>query len=118
MGNDPRFAQSWTTITTSMTNDSPTFTPPMEPVSSPVRSKLPFVVTSALFLLIFAPSLFLDFGVYNDYWLWSYNHHKCCFSFPETAHLFWVGRPLGALLLNLHFLSLDTAGDLSAGRVV
>src|ERR1039457_1968009 len=118
MGNDPRFAQSWTTITASMTNDSPTFNPPMEPVSSPVRSNLPIVVISALFILIFAPSLFQDFGIFNDYWIWSYNHHQCCIYFPETSHLFWIGRPLGALLLNLHFLWFDKARDLSVGRAV
>jgi hypothetical protein len=67
-------------------------------------------------LVAYLPICFMDFGIHNDYFIWSYNHRKGVF--PETHHLLMIGRPLGALLLNLHFYFIKTIGGLAVSRFV
>lgn len=68
------------------------------------------------FLLIipFVPTFFMDFGIHNDYHI---NTHGIL-SYPETFHLFRIGRPLGALLLNLQFMCFRTIHHLAYGRLL
>ena len=38
--------------------------------------------------------------------------------FPETTHLLSVGRPIGAILLNLHFATFTDIKSLAIGRIL
>src|ERR1035438_6892416 len=71
---------------------------------------------AGLLLVIFTGPLFLQYRVHNDYSTLAYPHNRCCLQFPETEHLFTVGRPLGAVLLNAHFLPLTSIGSFAWGR--
>ena len=72
-----------------------------------VEKRILFPVLCFVLLVVFFPVFFLDFGVHNDYSVAAYDNHTCCKSYPETEHLVWIGRPLGAVLLNLHFFFLS-----------
>lgn len=98
-----------------MNSSTNTSTEAAKIAGNPPASKAPLAFAAGLFVIVFAPALLLQFGIHNDYWLWSYKH-QCCLSFPETRHLFWIGRPIGALLLNLHFMFFDTIQGLAGGR--
>ena len=76
----------------------------------------PMLALAGLLLVIFTGPLFLQYGVHNDYSTLAYPHNRCCLQFPETEHLFTVGRPLGAVLLNAHFLPLTSIGSFAWGR--
>jgi len=76
--------------------------------------KAALACAASLFIVVFTPAFQLTFGIHNDYERWLY--HACCLSYPETQHLFWVGRPVGALLLNLHFAFFHSLQSLAVGR--
>jgi MFS family permease len=61
----------------------------------------------------FLPVLTSEYGAHNDYSRFNYDGF-CCF--PETRFLFEIGRPLGAILLNLQFAFFDSIADFSVGR--
>ena len=73
---------------------------------------------SLIILPIFIPSFFLEFAHNNDYFALSYDHSKKFFGYPESQFLFWIGRPLGALLLNAHFYFIQTFSDFPKARIV
>lgn len=98
--------------------DNASASDPRMAVPDILKSVMRVGLVAALFAIIFAPALFLDFGFHNDYSLWSYNHRKCCAGFPETAHLLWTGRPIGAFLLNFHFMWFNSVAALAVGRAV
>lgn len=72
---------------------------------------------AGLFILIlvapFLPVLTSVYGAHNDYSRFFYDG-ICCF--PETRFLFEIGRPLGAILLNLQFAFFNSIADFSIGR--
>ena len=71
---------------------------------------------AGLLLVIFLGPLFLDYGVHNDYSALAYPHNRCCMQYPETGHLFNIGRPIGGVLLNAHLLPFTTIGSFAWGR--
>jgi hypothetical protein len=82
--------------------------------SQRISPRVCLLIGLLLALVAYLPICFMDFGIHNDYLIWSYNHRKAVF--PETHHLLMIGRPLGALLLNLHFYFIKTIGDLAISR--
>ncbi|MBF0120894.1 MAG: hypothetical protein HQK79_18860 [Desulfobacterales bacterium] len=78
-----------------------------------------FWILSSLIFLIYLPAFILDFGIHNDYMIWSYENQKfSILGFPESSHLIYIGRPLGALLLNLHFIIFSGIKSLIIGRFI
>lgn len=59
-------------------------------------------------MFFFTPVFFGNFAFHNDYRIWEYNHTNFWFGYPESKHLFIIGRPLGMLLLNLQLLPIQT----------
>jgi hypothetical protein len=68
-------------------------------------------------LLVYFPAFAFDFGIHNDYFAWTYPH-TLTNPFPETAHLVIIGRPVGALLLNVHFFFINSITDLAVSRAI
>jgi hypothetical protein len=66
----------------------------------------------------FLPLLCANFARYNDYVLWMCERSTGIAEFPEMWHLFALGRPLGAILLNLHFTLTRSLDDLLISRWV
>ena len=62
------------------------------------------------------PVLTAIFAIHNDYLLWLSDRSTFITWFPETLHLLAVGRPLGALLLNVHFSCLESLPDFLVSR--
>ena len=59
-----------------------------------------YVGLSLIVLIIIAlPVFYGGYAIHNDYYVYLYR--GCCF--PETNFLFLIGRPLGAILLNVEF---------------
>lgn len=81
------------------------------------RGAILFIVFVVLYGIIFNSALFAEYGICNDYLVFQYQNTKCCVDFPETQHLFWVGRPLGALLLNVHFSFLTDVASFAWARL-
>lgn len=77
-----------------------------------------FAVCALTMFLLYIPAFMHDFAVHNDYMIWSYDNHKCCMRFPESTHLLSVGRPIGAILLNLHFATFTEIKSLAIGRAI
>jgi hypothetical protein len=77
-----------------------------------------FAVCAAVTFFLYLPAFVLDFAVHNDYMIWSYDNQRCCLRFPESTHLLAVGRPIGAILLNLHFATFTGIKSLAIGRVI
>jgi hypothetical protein len=71
------------------------------------EKRLIALLVGLLFAGLFT-GIFLDYGVHNDYSVFTYNNHRCCLHYPESQHLFWIGRPLGALLLNINLLFVSS----------
>ncbi len=76
-----------------------------------------------LFSAIYMPALIITYGFHNDFSIFdlSVRDHpgrSCCFLLPESVHLFLIGRPSQALLLNLSLLPISDLGDLRYGRAV
>ena len=88
------------------------------PENAPFHWHCWFAICALAMLLLYLPAFVFDFGVHNDYMAWSYRNDKCCLRFPESTHLLAVGRPLGALLLNLHFAAFGDIKSLAIGRAV
>lgn len=75
-------------------------------------------------LFVYAPTFFIEFGIHNDYrvkdipdgfkfWpLTNYLRHT------ESMHLCYVGRPLNAILFNIHQGFFEKVNDFAYGRVV
>ena len=74
-------------------------------------------VCCALIAVPFVITFVLDFGFHNDYSTFSYDNHRCCLGYPETQHLFVIGRPLGAVLLNVFLLPFSSIHEFIYGRV-
>ncbi|MEQ8225453.1 MAG: hypothetical protein ABRQ37_24250, partial [Candidatus Eremiobacterota bacterium] len=72
-----------------------------------------------IFLLfsVYLPCFLIDFGMHNDYAAFEYDRRDCL-SFPESLHMIAIGRPLGALLINLQFFFLHTISDLAVARFI
>lgn len=80
------------------------------------------VATTALLVfctmvLFFMPIFDHQFGYINDYTIFEYNNHQCCFGFPETTQLFAIGRPLQAILLNIQLLFVSDIQSLQPMRL-
>lgn len=75
------------------------------------------MVQLALYLIIFNSTLLDHFGIANDYSIFVYENGKCCSGFPETTHLYWIGRPLGGFLLNVHLMFLDGIASFRWARI-
>src|ERR1035438_306816 len=71
---------------------------------------------AGLLLVIFTGPLFLSYGVHNDYSTLTYPHNRCCLQYPETEHLFRIGRPIGGVLLNAHLLPFTSIQSFAWGR--
>jgi len=56
--------------------------------------------------------------MHNDYLFYSYDNESCCGGFPETKHLLLIGRPLGALLLNIQFSFIHSVNSLGFNRII
>lgn len=76
----------------------------------PLFSKKIFLSIILFLLVIFfySPIYFGHFAFHNDYRIWEYDHSNFWFGYPESAHLFRIGRPLGMILLNLHLMPIET----------
>jgi hypothetical protein len=66
----------------------------------------------------YLPLLTANFGRHNDYMLWACDTSGALKQFPEMWHLLAIGRPLGAMLLNLHFTCLGSLSDFVISRWV
>lgn len=80
------------------------------------------VATSALIVfcavvLFFMPIFGHQFGYINDYTIFEYDNHLCCFGFPETTQIIAIGRPLQALLLNIQLLFVGDIQSLQLMRL-
>lgn len=76
----------------------------------PLFSKKIFL-SAILFLLViffYSPIYFGHFAFHNDYRIWEYDHSNLGFGYPESEHLFRIGRPLGMIFLNLHLMPIQT----------
>jgi hypothetical protein len=82
------------------------------------RWRYVFALCAVAMVFLYLPAFVYDFAVHNDYMIWSYDNHKCCLRFPESTHLLAVGRPIGAILLNLHFAAFTGIKSLAVGRGV
>lgn len=84
-----------------------------------ISRNLHFAIVAFLLLLIYLPIFSIDFGIHNDYSLWSYDKTQdWLLSYPETKFLMLEGRPLGALLLNVQFWFLNGISDFAVARFV
>lgn len=68
-------------------------------------------------VLFFLPTFSHQFGYINDYTIFEYDNHLCCFGFPETTQLFAIGRPLQAILLNIQLLFVSDIQSLQWMRL-
>lgn len=73
-------------------------------------------LAAALALACYLPALSTEFGMYDDYSIWRYEKSSVIFDFPESAHLVAIGRPLGAILLNLQFYLIQKVSDFTISR--
>lgn len=76
-----------------------------------------FVLQLALYLVVFNAGVFADFGIANDYSIFLYDNRHCCLGFPETSHLFWLGRPLGGFILGFQLTFLDDINSFAWARL-
>ena len=76
--------------------------------------RIVFFIT--LLFFTYFPVFIIEFGIHNDYSAWDYDNSNCCLGYPESTHLLAVGRPLGALLLNIQFLFFDSVSDFAPAR--
>jgi hypothetical protein len=67
----------------------------------------------AALIVVAVPVFFGGYAIHNDYYASLY--HGCCF--PETDFLFLIGRPLGAILLNVEFAFLGGLEALRWARI-
>lgn len=63
-------------------------------------------------VLFFSPVYFHKFAYHNDYRIWDSNNYQQFFRYPETVHLFAVGRPILAVLLNLQLMIIGNMKSL------
>lgn len=79
-------------------------------MNHPIFSKKSFLSISVFLFVIFVftPVYFGHFAFHNDYRIWEYDHTNFWFGYPESQHLFSIGRPLGMLLLNLQLMPIQT----------
>lgn len=75
-----------------------------------------WVFAAGLVVAGFWPLATVEFGQHNDYSRWSYDAVAPVFGFPEGPHLVAIGRPLGAVLLNLHFFPIRSIVDFTVSR--
>jgi hypothetical protein len=73
---------------------------------------------AAIVVVSYLPLLTANFGRHNDYLLWACDTSGVLKQFPEMWHLLAIGRPLGAILLNLHFTCLHSLSDFVISRWV
>ncbi len=73
---------------------------------------------AAVLAVGYLPLLTAHFGRHNDYLLWACERWHGLAVFPETWHLLALGRPLGALLLNLQFTCLGSLPGFLVSRWV
>ena len=71
---------------------------------------LGFIAIAVSLLVIYFPGITPIYGMHNDYSLLSPG--KGFFSFDETMHLALIGRPLGALLINIPFVTIYSFSDM------
>src|SRR5574341_653663 len=79
---------------------------------------LGFILLAFLLLLVYLPTFTYRFAYHSDALVWDYENSKCCLGFPESYHLLEAGRPLGALLLNIQFMFLNSFDDFTISRLV
>lgn len=80
-----------------------------------IKRRTAFGIYFITLALINAAALFWPYGFHNDYRVFE---HPDWFFHPETPHLLAIGRPLGALLLELQTLSITGMNGLIAYRVL
>jgi hypothetical protein len=77
-----------------------------------------WLAAATIVVLSYLPLLTANFGRHNDYLLWACDTSGAIKQFPEMWHLLAIGRPLGAILLNLHFTCLHALSDFVVSRAV
>lgn len=73
-----------------------------EPPILGLVEKLSLLGFGVLAFFIFLPAFITKFGMQNDYGFLGYSPAQDWLGFPESLHLFAIGRPVGAVFLNLH----------------
>lgn len=71
---------------------------------------------SLIFLIFFAVQITRDFVIHND-WVLLYPASQSLLH-PESSHLVWIGRPVGALLLNIQYYIVDSVLGLRVFRLL
>jgi hypothetical protein len=69
-------------------------------------------------LVVFTPAFLMEFGFCNDYTFLTPNAYEPWAGFPETRSLLHIGRPVGALLLNLQMLTIHSLTAIKMWRVI
>lgn len=75
-------------------------------------------------LFVYAPTFFIEFGIHNDYSIkdtldeFSFRRLTSYLRHTESMHLCYVGRPLNAILFNIHEAMFHTITDFAYGRVI
>ena len=81
-------------------------------------AKLTLISFVILVFFIYLPAFVTSFGMHNDYSFLGYDPSENWLGFPETDHLFAIGRPIGAVLLNVHGLFLRSLESFDCARFV
>lgn len=89
-----------------------------------VIRKNPNLFWPILFILVSVFALFMPiylnkFGYHNDYRIWEYPHEGIAnlfLGYPESQHLLGIGRPLGAVLLNLQLFPIHSMQALAVNQ--
>jgi hypothetical protein len=89
---------------------------PSAGLSFSARERRWLLCAAAILVVAHLPVLTANFAIHNDYLLWLCDRSTFIAWFPETPHLLAIGRPLGALLLNLHFSCLESLPDFLVSR--
>ncbi len=71
---------------------------------------------SIVLLIFFAVQIVRDFVIHND-WVLLYPTSQSLLH-PENSHLVWIGRPVGALLLNIQYYVVDSVLGLRLFRLI
>ena len=83
-----------------------------------LNAKLTMGCFGALAVFIYLPAFVTTFGIHNDYCFLGYTPSSSWLCFPETNFLMALGRPLGAVLLNVERIFLHSLGSFFYGRLV
>lgn len=86
--------------------------------NSNLRWAVLFIITSVFAFLL--PVCLNQFGYHNDYRIWEYPHvglANLFLGYPESQHLWGIGRPIGAILLNLQLFPIFSMRALAINQM-